>query len=284
MLSKTITGVSLESHAGFVYDPNGLLLMFEPPQRNAIYYLGADIGSGTSLEGDGDALSNSVIQVVRAGDLVRPNEQVAELACSKLSASEFSAMIDHVGRLYWVDEWDLPALACVESNNYGHETLTALEKDYEYPNIFHMLHWDRVGNIQATRIGFETNTRTRPAMILHGESAIKKRQLLVNSPWTFGEMAEFNLTKLKNTSALQQDLLALAGKFAGKDKDDRLMALFIAEFCLYLERQDIAADRQRQQEKIEEAEEKEKREPGGLTDYQNSLITYDQMMAEYDEL
>lgn len=247
---------------------NGRLLRFIKPKKRRIYVLGVDVGSGRGL-------SNSVIHVLQAGNTVEPDMQAAEWACNFVDPVQLAAVVDLVSRYYWDFEFDQPALTVVENNNFGHVTLTTLNKDFQHPNLFQQERFDSARNSYSMQLGYQTNERSRADMIMLGEHRIKTGQWIINSPFFLREMEEFELVKLKNTRALDQELLAAAGRFEGRSKDDRLMAGFIANFALDNTRPNPGPERERQAERTERKVE--------LPDWRSMPVSYEQMMEEWEE-
>ena len=75
-------------------DYNGVFLMFEKPQRDEEYFIGADVGGGLGL-------SNSVAHVLKAGNINTPDTQVAEWASNYHSPTEFAFVLNTIGCAYW---------------------------------------------------------------------------------------------------------------------------------------------------------------------------------------
>ena len=255
-------------------DYNGKLLMFEDPQRDAEYTLGVDVGSGKGL-------TNSVVHVNKNGTVRYPDEQVAEWAGDFLDPAELAPIIAKIGYMYFCHKMELPALASVEINNHGLLCQHVLHKDLEYPNMFEWKIYDKTNKLITNRMGWETNTRTRPTIIMFGENRLKTGQWIIRSPYFIEEMKRFELVHLLNRSTLDVELLASMGRWEGKKRDDRLMAGFIALWTANDIRPDIALERERLRDIREKAA---IIAPDSELDYQNTMTNARQMRDLYNEI
>ena len=253
-------------------DPNGMLLIFEPYEDHSHYYLGVDTGAGVGQ-------SNSVIEVIREGTKQRPESQSAEYACNFMGPAEFATVVNKVGNMFYDKMMDMPAVAVVENNNFGQLCLHVLLEELSYPNVFQDTDTLKEGRPLITKLGINTHSTSRPKFVMLGENRIKTGQLTVNSPYLLDEMMEFELVDLKNISALNEEMVADAGKFKGKKKDDRLIATFLALWGINEVRPDIALERERFKTKQFKADTAPVKR-----DYRNTDCTFEQMVREQDEL
>ena len=84
------------------------------------------------------------------------------------------------------------ALACVEINNHGLTTVTAL-KNKQYPQIYFrpVVNMDTMGMKFSDRMGWKTTKVTRPLMIDDLREALADGSLKIHTEQTFDEMLTF---------------------------------------------------------------------------------------------
>jgi hypothetical protein len=129
--------------------------LWEPPNPDAEYLIGADVAEG---KGHGDYSAAVVVDRSRG-------VEVAELH-GRWPMEDYAAKLDRMGR-YFND-----AELAVERNNHGHTVLLALESglahrmwtgvEEEYPNLYYYADPLRPGN---EVLGWETNSKTKPMML-----------------------------------------------------------------------------------------------------------------------
>lgn len=258
-------------------DPNGHLLTFKEPQKDRNYFMGVDIGSGQGL-------SNSVIHVLEEGTLAGPDEMVAEFSSDFLDPHEMAPVINLVGNIYWCSESELPAMACIEMNNYGEGTNYDLMTYYGYTNIFQWKVYDRNGNIVTNKLGWYTTPRSRKKLVLWGVHQLKRKQWIINSPWMIDEMTDFETERALSNTMMDAEAIAIARHGTGA-RDDRIMAGFIAQWCCHDVRGNLidpAIERAHYEEEARRRRE-EAAVAGGRKDFQNTAITYNEMMEQWEQ-
>jgi len=251
-------------------DPNGLLIVFKPPDPQRLYYIGVDVGTGQGL-------TNSVLHVLERGDEDMPDVQVAEFACNFLDPHQLAVVVDKVGWLYHSEVNDLPAEVAIEVwPGPGEGTQYDLMTFYNYPNIHIRQVFDSQRDTMTTKYGWRTTPATRRDIVLWGEHQFSTGQWMINSPWMLDEMASFTLDKAMPTSVQDSEVEVInAAKSTARAKrgsrDDRVLAGFIAEWVAHSQRagRDPAVTRAIKQE------EKQKRGDG---DYINTDVSYEDMM------
>jgi intein/homing endonuclease len=183
------------------------------------YATGIDGAEG--LEGEGD---NSVIEMIRKMTLTTPAEQVAEFCSNSLSTAELLPYALAIGTLYSYQskESNSQCRQVIETAFGGH----GLQHQLRLAGWGHFHTWNGAYNSvkrKTTRkIGWETNTWTRPLLITQSIRAIKDGAFKLNSPYLIEEIS--NLQKDSDSNRIE-------GK--GKDHDDRAMASFISFFSLH---------------------------------------------------
>ena len=246
---------------------NGRLLIYEEPDPKAIYALGVDPAGGKGAD-------RSCVQVIRCGDLQRPDAQVAEFASDFHGPHDLAPVAAAIGRIYG-DGAGGEALLSVECNGaYGDAALFDIRSRCSYGNLFVWKIYDKTTKMQTNRLGWWTTPSTRPKLIARGHHAITSGDLIINSEFLLDEMEDF-----------EGDLYMAKAKAASGRHDDRVMALLIAYWAAHdmewMAGQDIAVDRRRLKAagKLEQAEEDK---TARKANWQNQAITYDEMMDAWD--
>lgn len=185
----------------FIED-GGPLSVWEEPQQNGRYVIGADPSQGLEY---GDYASVHVINA-------RTHMVVAHWhghIDPDLLATE---VLDRLGR------WYNNALIGVESNNHGLTTLTFLHKNCKYSPIY----MDRSHRTKKTRaseaLGFRTTQVTKPLMMDELNEAIRNGTMDLRCEHTVGELRTYTRDE--------------KGRMDGSPFDDRTISLAIANQML----------------------------------------------------
>lgn len=184
-----------EKHAEF-RDGNGPLMLWELPQLNTKYVIGADVAEG--LE-HGDYSAAHVINV-RTG-------KVAAVWHGHIAPDLFGSDV-----LWFLGWFYNAALIGCEVNNHGLTTCTAL-RDKAYPNIYWRVSLDERTMKQHRKIGWRTQSNTKPLMIDELAKALRD-ELVVEDERTIAEL---------ETYVRDAD-----GKMHGSPFDDMVISLAIA--------------------------------------------------------
>jgi len=252
---------------------NGRLIMWDPPERGASYAVGVDVAEGVGKD-------RSVIEVLRIGDLKRPDEQVAEFATDYHDPIDLAPIVAELGRFYKGDD-GIEAVVIVEANGLGDGVILALNTHLEYGNLFQWKVYDKTSHLETNRLGWWTNRNTRPKLIARGVHAIVKGDLVMNSPFLFNEWKTFQ----------RDHFLARAAAMSNRH-DDRVMAVLMAHWAAHdaewIGGEDVAEQRRRltaattlMDTKAEEMAAQIGVRPSKV-DYQNRAITWRQMQEEAD--
>lgn len=254
------------------YDPwNGRLLIWEPPEAGEFYALGVDPAEGVGAD-------RSVCEVIKIGNIHHPDVQVAEFACDFLDPVYFADVVNVIGRFY-SDSEGIEALAIVEFNApCGDVIISDLRTRLDYSNQFIWKAYDRINNVYTNKLGWSTNKSTRPKIIARGLHAFTQKDLLLNSHYLLDEMADF-----------ERDMYIAKAKARRGQHDDRIMALLIGYWGAhddeFLAGEDIGEQRRlRKAAGGIQQELAEKQATVRRVDYQNTAITYRQMMERADEM
>lgn len=241
---------------------NGRLIVWEEPRSNASYVIGVDVAEGVGAD-------RSVCEVLRLGDLERPDEQVAEWASDFHTVTRLAEVAETLGHFYRGMD-GLPALLAVEATGPGIDVVSDLA-GRAYANQFIRKIYDAREEVMSQKLGWSTNRQTRPRLLQRGLHALQEKDLVINSPYLLDEMQDFTIDQVR----------AKAQARAGRH-DDRVMAFLIAYSAghdeEWLAGEDMALRRK----------EFRARKPQQLTvsgtpsrkDYQNTAITYEQMKKD----
>jgi len=191
-----------ESTAEFVLKPNGNLQVWEYPVTAAnsesphTYCIGADVAEGLE-HGD-----YSVAWVIDA----KTGQAVAKWRGHVPPDIFGSKILKELGYFYNV------ALVGPEVNNHGFSTCVNL-RDESYPHIYYRHSYDERTNKRGRKLGWRTQSNTKPLMIDELQKALRE-ELVLEDPETFAELMTF--------------VRAPDGKMHGSPHDDQVIALAIA--------------------------------------------------------
>ena len=180
--------------------PDGEFAVWEFPEPDGTYVIGADIAEGL---GHGDYSSAHIIDA-------RSHTVVAHWH-GHIEPDLFGDALAEVG---W---WYNGALLGVENNNHGLTTIKALQR-YGYKNLYRQRRLQQ-RNPEATEImGWRTTTASKPLAIDELAGAIRDEDILILDERTIAELK----TYVRDTN----------GKMHGSPHDDRVMSLAIAHQML----------------------------------------------------
>jgi len=247
---------------------NGRLLVYELPQTGESYVLGVDVAEGVGQD-------RTVVEVVRRGNETRPDEQVAEFATDTLNPIEMVPIVATIGKFYCDDARD-EALAVIECNTIGGQELQlALRTQHDYSNLFVWKVYDKRDNVFTNKLGWWTNRTTRPKLIVRGLHALENSDLIINSPFLIDEMEDFE----------RDHFLAQAKAKFGRH-DDRVIAILMAHVGAHDDEWLAGEDMAEQRRLLTLAggvKHTAEVKTGRRADFQNTAITYDEMMAKAEE-
>jgi hypothetical protein len=201
------------------FNPDGKIIMYEKPEQYAKYGIGTDTGFGLGKD-------RSAIEVLRAGDNERNDEQVLEFASPYVNSFNLWPFNLAIGTLYSYIQ-----------NGMRRQPRQVIEMAANGENVQHELRkrgwrefhpWLRYNKkklveAKATGWGWWTVPWSRRMMMDMFLDATMNGWLDINSPWFVDEMADLEL-ELET-----QKLKASDGK-----KDDRIMALGIVLFSIHV--------------------------------------------------
>lgn len=247
---------------------NGKLLIWEAPKDGETYAIGVDPAEGVARD-------RSVCEVIKTGNLVHPDEQVAEFACDFLSPTDFADVVNTIGRFYR-DPDGTEAFATVECNApCGNTMILDLTQRCDYTNLYIWKQYDRINNLFTNKYGWWTNKTTRPNLIARGMDALQKGDLLINSSHLLDEMSDF-----------ERDHYIAKAKARYGRHDDRILALLMAYYGWHdqewINGEDVATER-RMRGQAGEIQKKILPELTKRADYMNTAITAREMASRADE-
>lgn len=156
--------------------PKGYLSIWKLPDEMDSYVIGADVAEVNDY---------SVATV-----LSKRNMEVVARFRGKLPVDSFAKELERLAYYYNT------ALLGVERNNQGIAVLVVLNKLY-YPNMYYREDVNDVGESSATKLGWETNIRTRPILITDLGMYIRNRDLKIPDAVTINELMTFVRTDEK---------------------------------------------------------------------------------------
>jgi hypothetical protein len=204
------------------------LCIWEWPKEGEEYGVYCDPSEGVGLD-------SSVVGVIKKATPWHPDEQVAEWASNQVAPHDLWAYVYMLCHLYTVrgpdGHWREP-LAAIEVNiNAGDAVQTEMRKR-GYSNFYRETDMTQIGETGSAynkrsrsirdRIGWRTDTRTRPKMISLFRKMVRDGNLIVRSPELVNEMAtlQYNLDKQRIEAAENKH-------------DDRVMGPAILLTCWY---------------------------------------------------
>lgn len=187
------------------------------------YVMSVDVGEGLGLD-------YSIVDIYRLPTIEEPGEQVAQYCSNHVDTKALAFIADAIGR-YYHDADQVEALAAVETNGPGLATQDTLQLHLGYSSFYVWEYADaaKPEKRYSTKIGWVTNSRTRPLMIASFYAAITNidpittlPELILNSPITRGELRHFI------TEGTIGDAAAARGQH-----DDAVMAAAIGHYVCW---------------------------------------------------
>ena len=180
----------------FVKDEKGYLHVFEHPIPNQYYAIGADVAEGTS---DGDYS----VGMVGSDDF-----SVHCMWYGHIDPDLFGVELVKLAKYY------NQAYLGVENNNHGLATLKSVQKE-DYWNVYFAKTYDKIADKITQKLGWNTNTKTKPLMIDKLREFIREMYLDIPSSIIISELLSYIICDDGSTNAQQGS------------HDDTVMALAI---------------------------------------------------------
>lgn len=175
--------------------PDGELAIWEMPEPDGIYVIGADIAEGL---GHGDYSSAHIINA-------RTDNLVAHWH-GHIEPDLFGDALCEIGWLY------NGALVAVENNNHGLTTVKAMQR-YGYKNMYRQRRLQQRNPEPTETLGWRTTTASKPLAIDELAGAIRDNVIYIPCERTIAELK----TYVRNPN----------GRMNGSPHDDRVMSLAI---------------------------------------------------------
>jgi len=179
---------------------DGPLSVWQEPEFEAVYVVGADVAEGLSY---GDYSSAHVIDASTGRVVANWHGHIAPDLFGELLAE-----------LGW---WYNNALVGVENNNHGLTTLKALQR-HGYQNIYKQRRQAQARAKPTDVLGWRTSSSTKPLMIDELAAVLRDQEIMVVCAHTIGELRTF--------------VRKANGKTSGSPHDDRVISLAIANQML----------------------------------------------------
>lgn len=180
----------------FVKDPKGYLHIFEHPEPGKYYAIGADVAEGKA-EGDYS------VGMVGSDDF-----KVHCMWYGHIDPDLFGEELVKLAKYY------NQAYLGVENNNHGLATIKAIQKK-EYWNLYFTKTYDRITDKTTQKVGWNTNSKTKPLMIDKLKEFIREMYLDIPFKIVIMEMLSYIICDDGSTNAQQGS------------HDDTVMALAI---------------------------------------------------------
>lgn len=166
------------------------LTMWDIPIKSKKYYIGVDSGEGMGQD-------YSAFHVLSDEGI-----QVAEFKSNKIKPFQYAELVNDIG-IYFNR-----ALLIVEKMSAGHTVVDKLKNDYKYQNMYKYKEYDARGKAKK-KVGFITNSKTKPIMINDFVELFETNQIVINSKDLLNEMKLFTFKdgKMEATTGNHDDLV-----------------------------------------------------------------------------
>jgi hypothetical protein len=161
----------------------GLKIWFDynPTHR---YGIGADTAEGIGR----DSCASVIIDFSTT-----PNRIVADYASSLIPPDLFGHELIRQGNKYG------KCLIAPEVNNTGYATVSVLGENYPESKIFHHTTKDKITNEENKKLGWHTNSSTKPSAIYELKSAVEDGQLEIYDLNLLNELAHYQIRDIKTS-------------------------------------------------------------------------------------
>ena len=160
----------------------GNLFIYEYPQWDEPYVIGADVSLGVGQDYSSAVVMNNKYEIV---DVYRNN---------RIDPSLWGELLFYLGRYY------NNAFLAVESNSMGIATLQKLDQ-MGYVNLYRQTKVANVSNEEGERLGFRTTSATKPAIIGNLKNLIDNDGVMIPSPVVIQELKDYIATDTGKTEA-----------------------------------------------------------------------------------
>lgn len=161
----------------FTEVPKGPLIIYQTPQREHSYTIGADSGYG--IKGKDYSVAH----------VVDEDNNVVAVWREYTEPSHFAKLLCHLGHMYNT------ARIVPESNNQGILTCHEIFHNYQYPNMYTEVVVDKITQDETTKIGFYTSVKTKPLLIGALRDAIRDNKVKIHHRDTIRECQGYMVTE-----------------------------------------------------------------------------------------
>ena len=185
-------------------------LIWEWPEKDAIYCCGADIGEG--LGGNNCFSVGVVLKISKTGG---QDFQVATWRANDVGVIEFARQLNWLGRTY------NDAMMAPECNKFD-TVVHTLRMQHGYPYIYRWKHLDSI-NPLSQKLGWYTSVSSRPRLYMTMRTWLLQQRLVLRSANLVEEIPNFTKEDEDSTIARGDQ----------GEHDDELIAAMIALYCAH---------------------------------------------------
>lgn len=167
----------------FFEDEKGYVSIWQHPERDKFYCIGADVAEGLS---HGDYSAATVCD--------SESFDIVALWHGHIDPDLFGIELIKLGKYY------NDAYLGVENNNHGLTTLSVLKRE-EYWNLFFSKSYDRIADSITQKVGWTTSLKTKPLMIDKLAEFVREMYLGIYSDLIIGEMFTYVIEDNGKTNA-----------------------------------------------------------------------------------
>ena len=160
----------------------GNLYIYDYPQWEEPYIIGADVALGVGQDYSAAVVMNNKYEIV------------AHYRNNRIDPSLWGELLFYLGRYY------NNAFLAVESNSMGIATLQKLDS-MGYVNLYRQTKVANVSNEEGERLGFRTTSATKPAIIGNLKNLIENEEIMIPSPQVIQELKDYIATDTGKTEA-----------------------------------------------------------------------------------
>lgn len=180
---------------------NKYMNIYRLPVKNKKYFIGVDTGEGLGADND-----YSVISIIDESGF-----QCLEWRSNKVKPYEFAELT------YKIACWYNKGLLIIEKASAGHTVVDKIHHDFHYVNMFKYKTYDQKKGKSQRKVGWETNSKSKPIMISDMQEWFETGNCLVNSKQLLQEMKFFELVdgSMKAVSGHDDTVMAFAMALQG---------------------------------------------------------------------
>jgi len=167
----------------FVDDKKGYISIWQDPIPEKFYVIGADVAEG---------LEHGDYSCAKVGD-TETFDEVARWH-GHIDPDLYGEELIKLGKYY------NDAYLGVENNNHGLATLSTIKR-LEYWNLYFSKNYDRISDTMTQKLGWTTNTKTKPLMIDKLAEFIREVYLGIYDDYTISEMFTYVIDDKGRTNA-----------------------------------------------------------------------------------